>query len=141
MTTNHPKTAGKGKTRKNLSPAKREQLDTERRAEVEGLLGRITDAVTQLHTEPGWFALLSAAARLHSYSLGNQILLGLRYGDGPGCAGSSTRQRHLHRRLGQGRRQESPCRRRSVTTTARTMLAALSPATEQANVEPGEEAA
>lgn len=68
ITTDTTQTAGKGKSGKALSPAKREQLEVDRRAEVEGLLGQITDAVTALHTEPGWLAFLTAATRLHSYS-------------------------------------------------------------------------
>ena len=80
-------TTGKGKTRPALSPAKREQLDTERRAEVDGLLAEITDAVTALHTEPGWLALLRAAAHLHTYSLGNQLLIALQCPEAQAVAG------------------------------------------------------
>ena len=74
-TTGKGKTTRKSKTRPALSPAKREQLDTERRTEVDGLLAEITDAVTSLHTEPGWLALLRAASRLHTYSFSNQLLI------------------------------------------------------------------
>ncbi len=51
------------------------ERDAARKTEVEQLLTQITTAADELSTDRGWLALLRVAAKFHTYSLNNQLLI------------------------------------------------------------------
>ncbi|CCG02691.1 tyrosine-type recombinase/integrase [Blastococcus saxobsidens] len=70
--------AGKGRGRRQLSAAQREAADSARAARIAALHERISERVEQLTADPQWRAMLDAAAKFHTYSLNNQLLIALQ---------------------------------------------------------------
>jgi hypothetical protein len=68
---------GKGRRsgRRQPSPAQREAADAARAAKIAALHDQISEQVEQLTADPQWRAMLDAAARFHTYSLNNQLLI------------------------------------------------------------------
>ncbi|SFF94554.1 ArdC-like ssDNA-binding domain-containing protein [Blastococcus tunisiensis] len=64
--------------RAQLSPAQREAADVARAAKIAALHEQIGERVEQLTADPQWRAMLDAAAKFHTYSLGNQLLIELQ---------------------------------------------------------------
>src|SRR4051794_7639886 len=76
---------GKGK-RAHLSEVQREAADAARAAKIAALHEQIGEQVEALTADPQWRAMLDAAARFHTYSLNNQLLITLqaaRLGNSP----------------------------------------------------------
>ena len=71
---------GKGKRgrRAHLSAAQREAADAARAAKIAALHEQIGEQVEQLTADPQWRAMLDAAAKFHTYSLNNQLLIELQ---------------------------------------------------------------
>ncbi|WP_240619489.1 ArdC-like ssDNA-binding domain-containing protein [Blastococcus sp. TF02-8] len=59
-------------------PAQREAADAARTAKIAALHDQISEQVEQLTADPRWRAMLDAAAKFHTYSLGNQLLIELQ---------------------------------------------------------------
>lgn len=70
-------TGGRGK-RARLSEAQREAADATRAARIAALHEQIGEQVEALTADPQWRAMLDAAAKFHTYSLSNQLLIGLQ---------------------------------------------------------------
>ncbi|MGX5653885.1 ArdC-like ssDNA-binding domain-containing protein [Geodermatophilus nigrescens] len=70
-------TGGRGK-RARLSEAQREAADAARAAKIAALHEQIGEQVEQLTADPQWRAMLDAAAKFHTYSLNNQLLIELQ---------------------------------------------------------------
>ena len=68
---------GKGK-RAHRSPAQREAADAVRAAKIAALHEQIGEQVEALIADPQWRAMLDAAAKFHTYSLNNQLLIELQ---------------------------------------------------------------
>ena len=64
--------------RPQLSPAQREAADAARAARIAALHDQIGEQVEELTADPQWRAMLDAAARFHTYSLNNQLLIELQ---------------------------------------------------------------
>ena len=64
--------------RARLSAAQREAADAARAAKVAALHEQIGEQVEQLTADPQWRAMLDVAAKFHTYSLGNQLLIELQ---------------------------------------------------------------
>ncbi|MGY1914198.1 ArdC-like ssDNA-binding domain-containing protein [Blastococcus sp. HT6-30] len=69
---------GSRSRRPQLSPAQREAADAARAAKIAALHDQIGERVEQLAADPQWRAMLDAAAKFHTYSLGNQLLIELQ---------------------------------------------------------------
>jgi hypothetical protein len=69
---------GSRSQRSQLSPAQREAADAARVAKIAALHEQIGEHVEALTADPQWRAMLDAAARFHTYSLGNQLLIELQ---------------------------------------------------------------
>jgi hypothetical protein len=69
---------GERSRRRQLSPAQREAADVARAAKIAALHEQIGERVEQLTADPQWRAMLDAAARFHTYSLNNQLLITLQ---------------------------------------------------------------
>ncbi|CCG05692.1 tyrosine-type recombinase/integrase [Blastococcus saxobsidens] len=69
---------GSRSRRSKLSPAQREAADAARAARIAALHDQIGEQVEALTADPQWRAMLDAAAKFHTYSLGNQLLIGLQ---------------------------------------------------------------
>src|SRR3954471_18308014 len=71
---------GKGERgrRAHLSEVQREAADAARAAKIAALHERIGEHVEALTADPQWRAMLDAAARFHTYSLNNQLLITLQ---------------------------------------------------------------
>jgi hypothetical protein len=69
---------GSRSRRPKLSPAQREAADAARAARIAALHEQIGERVEQLTADPQWRAMLDAAAKFHTYSLGNQLLIALQ---------------------------------------------------------------
>ncbi|MDK3258946.1 ArdC-like ssDNA-binding domain-containing protein [Blastococcus capsensis] len=69
---------GSRSRRPQLSPAQREAADAARAAKIAALHERIGEQVEQLTADPQWRAMLDAAAKFHTYSLNNQLLIELQ---------------------------------------------------------------
>jgi hypothetical protein len=67
-----------GRSRRSLSPAQREQADAARAARIAALYEQIGEQVEALTADPQWRAMLDAAAKFHTYSLNNQLLIELQ---------------------------------------------------------------
>ncbi|TFV45748.1 ArdC-like ssDNA-binding domain-containing protein [Blastococcus sp. TF02A_35] len=61
-----------------LSEAQREAADAVRAARIAALHEQIGEQVEALTADPQWRAMLDAAAKFHTYSLGNQLLIELQ---------------------------------------------------------------
>ncbi|WP_336029216.1 ArdC-like ssDNA-binding domain-containing protein [Geodermatophilus sp. FMUSA9-8] len=70
-------TGGRGK-RAPLSAAQREAADAARAAKIAALHDQIGEQVEALTADPQWRAMLDAAAKFHTYSLNNQLLIELQ---------------------------------------------------------------
>lgn len=68
---------GRGR-RARLSEAQREAADAARAARIAALHEQIGEQVEQLTADPRWRAMLEAAAKFHTYSLNNQLLIELQ---------------------------------------------------------------
>ena len=93
-----------------------------RKAEVEQLLAQITTAVDELSTDRGWLALLRVAAKFHSYSLNNQLLILTQCPEATAVAGFRAWQA-LGRQVNKGEhgiRILRPITRRPQTTSTGT---------------------
>jgi hypothetical protein len=66
---------GSRSRRPQLSPAQREATDAARAAKIAALHDQISERVEQLPADPQWRAMLDAAAKFHTYSLNNQLLI------------------------------------------------------------------
>ncbi len=68
---------GKGERgrRARLSAAQREAADAARAAKIAALQEQIGEQVERLTADPQWRAMLDAAAKFHTYSLNNQLLI------------------------------------------------------------------
>ncbi|MGY1718590.1 ArdC-like ssDNA-binding domain-containing protein [Blastococcus sp. SYSU DS0552] len=64
--------------RSQLSPAQREAADAARAARIAALHDQIGEQVGALTADPQWRAMLDAAAKFHTYSLNNQLLIELQ---------------------------------------------------------------
>src|SRR3954451_24155301 len=64
--------------RARLSEAQREAADAARAARIAALHEQIGEQVEALTADPRWRAMLDAAAKFHSYSLNNQLLIELQ---------------------------------------------------------------
>ncbi|SFD96140.1 ArdC-like ssDNA-binding domain-containing protein [Blastococcus tunisiensis] len=70
---------GRGsRSRRPLSPAQREAADAARAAKIAALHDQIGEQVEQLTADPQWRAMLDVAAKFHTYSLNNQLLIELQ---------------------------------------------------------------
>ena len=71
---------GKGERgrRARLSAAQREAADAARAAKIAALQEQIGEQVEQLTADPQWRAMSDAAAKFHTYSLNNQLLITLQ---------------------------------------------------------------
>jgi hypothetical protein len=70
---------GRGsRSRRPQSPAQREAADVARAAKIAALHDQIGEQVEALTADPQWQAMLDAAARFHTYSLNNQLLITLQ---------------------------------------------------------------
>lgn len=71
---------GKGERgrRARLSAAQREAADAARAARIAALHEQIGEQVEQLTADPRWRAMLDAAAKFHTYSFNNQLLIELQ---------------------------------------------------------------
>ncbi len=71
---------GKGERgrRVHLSEVQREAADAARAAKIAALHEQIGERVEALTADPQWRAMLDAAAKFHTYSLGNQLLIELQ---------------------------------------------------------------
>src|SRR4051812_17568380 len=71
---------GKGERgrRAHLSAAQVEAADAARAAKIAALHEQIGEQVEQLTADPQWRAMLDAAAKFHTYSLNNQLLIELQ---------------------------------------------------------------
>ena len=69
---------GSRSRRSQLSPAQREAADAARAARIAALHEQIGEQVEQLTADPQWRAMLDAAAKFHTYSLNNQLLIELQ---------------------------------------------------------------
>ncbi|WP_240619490.1 ArdC family protein [Blastococcus sp. TF02-8] len=70
-------TGGRGR-RARLSAARAEAADAVRAAKIAALHDQIGEHVEALTADPQWRAMLDAAAKFHTYSLGNQLLIQLQ---------------------------------------------------------------
>jgi hypothetical protein len=61
--------------RPQLNPAQREAAGAARAAKIAALHEQIGERVEQLTADPQWRAMLDAAAKFHTYSLNNQLLI------------------------------------------------------------------
>jgi hypothetical protein len=68
---------GKGR-RAQLSAAQVEAADAARAAKIAALHDQISEQVEALTADPQWRAMLDAAAKFHTYSLNNQLLIELQ---------------------------------------------------------------
>ncbi|MCF6509542.1 ImmA/IrrE family metallo-endopeptidase [Blastococcus sp. MG754426] len=64
--------------RARLSEPQREAADAARAAKIAALHDQIGEQVEQLTADPQWRAMLDAAAKFHTYSLNNQMLIELQ---------------------------------------------------------------
>ena len=69
---------GERSRRRQLSPAQREAADAARAAKIAALHEQISERVEQMTADPQWRAMLDAAAKFHTYSLNNQLLIELQ---------------------------------------------------------------
>jgi hypothetical protein len=69
---------GSRSRRPQLTPAQREAADAARAAKIAALHEQIGERVEALTADPQWRAMLDAAAKFHTYSLNNQLLIGLQ---------------------------------------------------------------
>jgi hypothetical protein len=69
---------GSRNRRSQLSPAQREAADVARAAKIAALHDQISERVEALAADPKWRAMLDAAAKFHTYSLNNQLLITLQ---------------------------------------------------------------
>jgi hypothetical protein len=70
--------SGERSRRRQLSPAQREAADAARAARIAALHDQIGEQVEALTADPQWRAMLDAAARFHTDSLNNQLLIALQ---------------------------------------------------------------
>ena len=70
-------TGGRGR-RARLSAAQAEAADAARAAKIAALHDQIGEQVEALTADPQWRAMLDAAAKFHTYSLNNQLLIELQ---------------------------------------------------------------
>ncbi len=76
--TSSSRTGRGSRNRPQLSPAQREAADAARAARIAALHEQIGEQVEQLTADPQWRAMLDAAAKFHTYSLNNQLLIMLQ---------------------------------------------------------------
>ncbi|TQN37308.1 uncharacterized protein DUF955 [Blastococcus colisei] len=69
---------GSRSRRPQLSPAQREAADAARAAKIAALHDQIGEQVEALTADPQWRAMLDAAAKFHTYSVNNQLLIALQ---------------------------------------------------------------
>ena len=71
---------GKGERarRAHLSEVQREAVDAARAAKIAALHEQIGEQVEALTADPQWRTMLDAAAKFHTYSLNNQLLITLQ---------------------------------------------------------------
>jgi N-terminal domain of anti-restriction factor ArdC/IrrE N-terminal-like domain len=69
---------GSRSRRPQRSPAQREAADAARAAKIAALHDQISERVEQLTADSHWRAMLDAAAKFHTYSLNNQLLITLQ---------------------------------------------------------------
>jgi len=103
-TTRTSTTAQSRKVRRSTAAPTAEQLaerDAARKTEVEQLLTQITTAADELGTDRGWLALLRVAAKFHTYSLNNQLLILTQCPEATAVAGFRAWQA-LGRQVGKG---------------------------------------
>jgi len=124
-TTRTSTTAQSRKARRSTAAPTAAQLaerDAARKTEVEQLLAQITTAVDELSTDRGWLALLRVAAKFHSYSLNNQLLILTQCPEATAVAGFRAWQA-LGRQVNKGEhgiRILRPITRRPQTTSTST---------------------
>jgi hypothetical protein len=66
---------GTGRGRRQHSAAQREAADAARAAKIAALHDQIGEQVDALTADPQWQAMRDAAAKFHTYSLKNQLLI------------------------------------------------------------------
>ena len=76
-TTTSSSGTGKGR-RARLGAAQREAADAARAAKIAALHEQIGEQVEALTADPQWRAMLHAAAKIHTYSLNNHLLIVLQ---------------------------------------------------------------
>ena len=91
--------------RSRLSEVQREAADAVRAAKIAALHEQIGEQVEALTADPQWRAMLDAAAKFHTYSLNNQLLITLqaaRLGINPTCVAGFTTWKALGRSVVKG---------------------------------------
>ena len=85
-------TSTRNRRKRPVTAADREQRDHERREQLEGLHGRLTEQVDALVNSDEWRAMLTAAARFHRYSFRNVCLIASQFPEATQVAGYRTWQ-------------------------------------------------